>query len=64
MFFKVGVFKIVGNIHRKTPVLESLFDKVADLKTVPIKKLDRVNVSESLVLLYTTDPELICISQL
>ena len=64
MFFKVGVFKIIGNIHTKTPVLESLFDKVADPKTIPIKKLEIVNVSESLVLLYTTDPELICISQL
>ena len=32
MFFKIGVIKIFCKIHRKTPVLESLFDKVAGLK--------------------------------
>ena len=31
MFFKVGVLKKFHNIHRKTPVLESLFSKVAGL---------------------------------
>ena len=31
MFFKIGVFKKFRNIHRKTPVLQSLFDKVAAL---------------------------------
>ena len=29
MFFKIGVFE---NVHRKTPVLESLFNKFAALK--------------------------------
>ena len=32
MFFKIGVLKSFANLHRKTPVLESLFKKVADLK--------------------------------
>ena len=32
MSFKMGVFKKFSNIHRKTPVLESLFNKVAGLK--------------------------------
>ena len=32
MFFKKGVLKKFHNIHRKTPVLESLFSKVAGLK--------------------------------
>ena len=31
MFFEIGVFKVC-NIHRKTPVLESLFSKVTRLK--------------------------------
>ena len=30
MFFKIGVLKL-RNIHRKTPVRESLFDNVAGL---------------------------------
>ena len=32
MFFKIGVLKKIRNIRKKTPVLESLFNKVADLK--------------------------------
>ena len=32
MFFKIGVLKKLRNILRKTPVLESRFNKVADLK--------------------------------
>ena len=32
MSFKMDVFKKFSNIHRKTPVLESLFNKVAGLK--------------------------------
>ena len=32
MFFKIGVLKNFGNINRKTPVSEPLFNKVADLK--------------------------------
>ena len=32
MFFKIGILKNFCNIHRKTPELESLFDKVAVLK--------------------------------
>ena len=31
MFFEIGVLK-VWNIHRKTPVLESLFSKIASLE--------------------------------
>ena len=31
MFFQIGVHKKFLNIHRKTPVLESLFSKVAGL---------------------------------
>ena len=31
MFFKIGFLKNFAN-HKKTPVLESLFKKVADLK--------------------------------
>ena len=30
MFFKIGVFKFFCNIHKKTSVLESLFNKVAE----------------------------------
>ena len=33
MFFKIGVVKNFYNIHRKTPVFESLSNKVASLKT-------------------------------
>ena len=29
MFFKAGNLKNSGNIHKKTPVLESLYNKVA-----------------------------------
>ena len=32
MFFEIGVVKVC-NIHRKTPVLESLFNEVACLET-------------------------------
>ena len=35
-----GVIKIVCNIQRKTPVLESLFNKVAGLKAVTLLKID------------------------
>ena len=31
MFFKNGILKIFLNIHRKTPVLKSLFNKVAGI---------------------------------
>ena len=34
MFFKIGVLKKIRNIHRKTPVLEFLFNKVAGLQAV------------------------------
>ena len=33
MFFKIGVLNKFRNIHSKTPVLESLINKVIDLKT-------------------------------
>ena len=29
MFFKIGVFKKIREFHRKTPVMETLVDKVA-----------------------------------
>ena len=32
MFFKIGVFKKLRNTHRKTLVLESLFNKVGGLQ--------------------------------
>ena len=32
IFFKIKRFQKFCNIHRKTPVLESLFNKFADLK--------------------------------
>ena len=32
MFFKIGVFKNFRKFHKKTPVLESLFNKAAGLK--------------------------------
>ena len=35
MFFKIGVLKIFRNIHRKTPALESLFNKVVGLQEIP-----------------------------
>ena len=35
MFLKIGVFKIFYKFHRKTPVLESLFNKVAGLQRTP-----------------------------
>ena len=40
MFFKIGALKNVSNIHRKTPVLVSFFNKVAGLKACSfIKKI-------------------------
>ena len=38
MFFKIGVSKNFGKSHRKTPVLESLFNKVAGLSFVTLSK--------------------------
>ena len=38
MFFKIGVSKNFGKSHRKTPVLESLFNKVAGLRFVTLLK--------------------------
>ena len=32
MFFKIGVLKNFAKFHKTTPVLESLFNKVAGLK--------------------------------
>ena len=32
MFFKISVLKKFHNIHKKLPVLESVFNKVAGLK--------------------------------
>ena len=33
MFFKIDVLKNFAKFHRKTPVLQSLFDKVVGLQT-------------------------------
>ena len=39
MFFsKIGVFLKLSNIHKKAPVLRSLFSKVADLKSCSLTK--------------------------
>ena len=38
VFFKLGVSKKFHNIHRKAPVSESLFDKVAGLKAYNFNK--------------------------
>ena len=34
MIFKIGVLKNFGKFHRKTPVLESLFNKVAGFQAL------------------------------
>ena len=36
MFYKIGVLKNVRNIHKKTTVLESLFNKIAGLSPVTL----------------------------
>ena len=41
MFFKLGVLKNFHDIHRKTTVLESLFNKVAGQRAVNIAKILR-----------------------
>ena len=38
MFFKIGVSKNFGKSHRKTPELESLFNKVAGVSFVTLSK--------------------------
>ena len=40
MFFKIGVLKRFRNIHRKTSVLKSLFNKTADLRSAISLKRD------------------------
>ena len=37
MFFEIGAFNVF-NIHRKTPVLESLFSKVASMEAYKFVK--------------------------
>ena len=37
VFFKTGVLKNVANFTGKTPVLESLFNKVADLRLLSLQ---------------------------
>ena len=39
MFLKIDVLKKISEVERKTPVLESLFNKVAGLKFFIIKIL-------------------------
>ena len=57
MFFEIGVLKVC-NIHRKTPVLESLFSKVASLEACNFikKRLQHrcfpVNIAKFLIKLY------------
>ena len=48
MFFNIGVLKIFCNIHRETPVLESLLNKVAGLKALKPATLFHVNIAEFL----------------
>ena len=36
MFHKIGILKNVRNIRKKTPVLESLFNKIAGLSPVTL----------------------------
>ena len=36
MFFKIGVLKNFRNIHKKTPVLQLLLNKVAGLEASPL----------------------------
>ena len=44
MFFKIGVLKEIHNIHKKTLVFESLFNKVACLEVfMPATLLKRVS---------------------
>ena len=38
MFYKIGVLKFFFKIHKKTPVLESLFNKVTDLYPTTLLK--------------------------
>ena len=40
MFFKKGALKKIHDIHRKTPVLESLFNKVAVKRPATFLKRD------------------------
>ena len=44
MFFKLGVLKNFAKFHRKTPVLESLFNKVPNLKGLQLK-LKRTSIT-------------------
>ena len=63
MFFKIYVLKIFGNIHRKTPVLESVFNKVTGLhacnsiKKRHLHKFFPVNIGKFLrIVFYRTPP--------
>ena len=38
MFYKIGVLKFFFKIHKKTPVSESLFNKVTDLYPATLLK--------------------------
>ena len=40
MFFKIGFFKYFAIFTEKTPVLESLFNEVADLMPAALLKRD------------------------
>ena len=42
MFLKIDVLKKISDIGRKTPVLESLLNKVAGLKFFIIKRLQHM----------------------
>ena len=41
VFRKKSVLKNFGEFHRKTPVPESLFNKVADLRPIPATLLEK-----------------------
>ena len=57
MFFKIGVSQKLRN--RKTPVLESVFDKVAGLKVCTFMKKRLVIIAKFLKIafFYRTPPE-------
>ena len=57
MFFKIGVSQKLRN--RKTPVLESVFDKVAGLKVCTFMKKRLVIIAKFLEIafFYRTPPE-------
>ena len=54
MFFRIGVLKNCSNVYRKTPLLDSLFNKIAGLQTYNLikKKLQHKCFSVNIAKLY------------